>query len=162
MLNNKDGNYLVGDMANRMDWYHKDEIHNLLKRLNLQLIYEQDGYLFSHSGVLPKWITNSVDIEGELTSKNILNALKSMKFSDPALMEISPYRGGYNSCGSCIWGDVREYNDSYQFKEWYQIFGHTQLKEKIITDTFACLDCRKAFVLNTETKELKEYENTNN
>ena len=30
----------------------------------------------------------------------------------------------------------------------YQIFGHTQLKEPIITDKWACLDCRKAIILD--------------
>ena len=33
----------------------------------------------------------------------------------------------------------------------YQIFGHTQqIKDPIITDKWACLDCRQAFVLNDE------------
>lgn len=158
LFGNHDGNYLVGDMANRFDSYHRKEIKELLTRMNLQLVYAVEGYLFSHSGVLPLWVSESVDIEGEETSENILKALKNMKFSNPALMDVSPCRGGWNQAGSCVWGDVREYDASTQFKEWYQIFGHTQLREDpVITDTYACLDCRKAFVLDTETKEIKEW-----
>ena len=154
LFGNHDGNYIVGDMANRIDFHHKEEIRNLLKRLDLQLIYEVDGYLFSHSGVLPSWMSNNFSI---LDEHEVVDCLKNVQFWDPALLDVSPYRGGYSRCGSCIWGDVREYSDAYQYIKWYQIFGHTQLQNEIITDTFACLDCRKAFVLNTETKELKEY-----
>jgi hypothetical protein len=33
----------------------------------------------------------------------------------------------------------------------YQVFGHSQQeKEPIITKEFACLDCRKAFILTDE------------
>lgn len=159
LFGNHDGNYLVGDMADRVDWRHRDEILNLLERLNLQLIYEQDGYLFSHAGVLPRWIEDNFETEEGKTELDIVKSLNNVDFSDSALLAVSPYRGGYSSAGSCVWGDVREYNDAYQFKEWYQIFGHTQLEKEVITDTYACLDCRKAFVLDTETKELKEWAN---
>lgn len=152
LLGNHDGNYLIGDMSDRIDYHNKKKVTELLEKLPIQLVYKVDGYLFSHSGVLPSWIEEN-DLKVE--------ELNNISFGHPALTQVSPYRGGWgNRVGSCIWGDVREYSDSYQFKEWYQIFGHTQLQEDpIITDTFACLDCRKAFVLDTETKELKEYEN---
>ena len=36
----------------------------------------------------------------------------------------------------------------------FQIFGHTQLKdEPIITDKWACLDCKKGFIFDTITHE---------
>lgn len=150
LFGNHDGNYLVGDMADRCDKLHKREIVALLERMNLQLVYKIDNYLFSHSGVLPEWLNyNGLKIED----------LQSMEFTHPALMQVSPNRGGWDRCGSCIWGDVSEYNCSDKIPGIYQIFGHTQLqRDPIITQTFACLDCRKAFVLNTETQELKEYE----
>lgn len=38
----------------------------------------------------------------------------------------------------------------------YQIFGHTQLKEPLITDKWACLDCKKGFIIDTLTHEISE------
>lgn len=150
LFGNHDGNYLVGDMADRCDTYHKNQIKDLLHKLDLQLIYQVDGYLFSHAGVLPTWL----DINGLK-----LGDLNDISFMHPALMQVSPYRGGWSEVGSCIWGDVREYDEADKLSGLYQIFGHTQLQSSpVITDKFACLDCRKAFVLDTETKELKEYE----
>lgn len=155
LLGNHDAPYLVDNAEQcRFDYYHRDEIKSLLKRLNLQLFYEENDYLFSHSGILPAWVSNNF---ATLDEYEVLDTLGSIKFDDQALQDVSPYRGGYAKCGSCIWGDVREYMDAYQYKKWYQIFGHTQLQSGIITDTFACLDCRKTFVLDTETKELKTW-----
>ena len=54
--------------------------------------------------------------------------------------------------GSIVWADVREWINCQSFDEEpaeydaYQIFGHTQLvSDPIVTDKFACLDCRRAF-----------------
>ena len=146
LFGNHDGNYLVGEMADRMDRYHAKEIREYLNKMNLQLVYRVDNYLFSHSGVLPKW----------LDEHNLkLEDLDTLPLDHPALLDVSKYRGGWG-VGSCVWGDVREYADSYQFADIYQIFGHTQLQKEYITDTFACLDCRKAFTLIDG--ELKPYE----
>lgn len=147
LFGNHDGNYLVGAMADRFDRQHEVEIRGYLNRMNLQLTYEVDGYLFSHSGVLPAW----------LYSRQLqLEDLKTMEFTHPALMDVSSYRGGYRD-GSCVWGDVREYMFGEHIPDLFQIFGHTQLEQEVISKDFACLDCRKAFVLDTETKELKEW-----
>lgn len=145
LFGNHDGNYLVGENADRFDRYHAVEIKKYLEYLDLKLIYRVDNYLFSHSGVLPTWLS-----EAELT----LESLDTLPLNSPALYAVSSYRGGFG-VGSCIWGDVREYADNYQFKDIYQIFGHTQLNKEIITDTFACLDCKKAFTLINN--ELKPY-----
>lgn len=154
LFGNHDGNYLVDrTMADRYDGFHHEEIRQLLTRLNLQVSYQIDNYLFTHSGVLPAWLN------GNHLS---LDDLKELPLYHPALRQVSPYRGSYNSCGSCIWGDVREYDvareDDELIPDLFQIFGHTQLMEDpVITDNYACLDCRKAFVLDTETKELKAW-----
>ena len=139
LFGNHDGNYLVGDMADRVDWFHKKEICQYLKQMDLKLIHREGKYLFSHSGVLPKW----------LASNNLtLEDLETLPFDHQALMNVSPYRGGWSKAGSCIWGDVREYAASEHIPDTYQIFGHTQLAENaIIEPDWADLDCRKAFVL---------------
>lgn len=148
LFGNHDGNYLVGNMADRYDDCHADEVKECLEKMNLRLIYQIDGYLFSHSGVLPKWLENN-----NLT----LTDLETLPFNHSALMDVSSYRGGFDY-GSCVWGDVVEYFHADKLPDLYQIFGHTQLKSEFITLYFACLDCRKAFVLDTETKELKAWE----
>lgn len=35
----------------------------------------------------------------------------------------------------------------YTLMKLFQVFGHTQLREHIVTDNWACLDVRKAFIL---------------
>ena len=142
--------YITGNhIAGRYDTLHAEEIKEYLKQLDLKLVYKIDNYLFSHSGVLPKWL--------DLYNLK-LKDLETLPLTHPSLNEVSSYRGGFD-VGSCIWGDVREYMFAYQFKDIYQIFGHTQLEKEIITPEFACLDCRKAFVLDTETGDISEYGN---
>ena len=142
LFGNHDGNYLVGDMADRFDMFHANEIRNYLLEMNIKLIHKEGKYLFSHSGVLPKW----------LSSNNLaLEDLETLPFDHPSLMNVSPYRGGWSEAGSCVWGDVREYISSEHIPDIYQIFGHTQLeKDPIIMDDCANLDCRKAFVLEND------------
>lgn len=149
LLGNHDGNYLIGEMANRMDVFHKENITNYLNQMDLKLAHQEGKYLFTHSGVLPDWLEyNNITLEDVLADK---------VFSD-ALIQVSPNRDGCDLCGSCIWGDVSEYALSKKIPGIFQIFGHTQMEKEIITDEFACLDCRKAFVLDTELETLKSYE----
>lgn len=62
---------------------------------------------------------------------------------------------GNHDCAYCYDFDVREGDRESTY---YQIFGHTQLEsEPIITDKFACLDVRRPFILDTETKKIEEY-----
>ena len=137
-------------MADRVDYWNKAKIKEYLQKMNLKLIHREGKYLFSHSGVLPKW----------LDSNNLtLEDLETLPFDHQALMQVSPYRGGwFSEAGSCIWGDVREYATKEHNPDIYQIFGHTQLqKDAIIEKDWACLDCRKAFVLENDTiKEWKQ------
>lgn len=149
LFGNHDGNYLVGEFADRFDRYHAKEIEGYLKQLDLKLIYRIDNYLFSHSGVLPQWL--------ELYNLT-LEDLETLPFDHQSLLEVSSYRGGF-AFGSCVWGDVREYMFTEKIPNIYQIFGHTQLEKEMITPEFACLDCRKAFVLDTETGDIEEYGN---
>lgn len=142
LFGNHDGNYLVGDMADRFDMFHANEIKNCLLKMNIKLIHKEDKYLFSHSGVLPKWLESN-----ELT----LEDLETLPLNHSSLINVSPYRGGWSEAGSCVWGDVREYAIREHIPDIYQIFGHTQLSEDpIIEKDWADLDCRKAFVLEND------------
>ena len=81
LFGNHDGNYLVGDMADRIDYHHKTEIRNYMRQMNIKLVHREGDYLFSHSGVLPKW----------LESNNLtLEDLNNLPFDHQALMNVSP------------------------------------------------------------------------
>ena len=148
LFGNHDGNYLVGTMADRLDSYHKEEVAEYMNKMNIKLIHIEGKYLFSHSGVLPKWLENN---------NLILEDLETLPFNHPALMNVSPIRGGWSEVGGCVWGDVREYAVREHLPNYYQIFGHTQQVENaIITKDWADLDCRKAFTLIDG--EIKPYE----
>ena len=120
-------------------------------------------YLFTHAGLIPKWYESHRDIIGELTIDN-LNHLLDNPQGIKALCEVTRYRGGYDRYGSIVWLDVHDMTDAIQLSlevegktvnddlPWeYQVIGHSQQEEHpIITKEFACLDCRKAFILTDE------------
>ena len=108
--------------------------------------------LFSHAGILPSWLER----EGLLTqgAKEICNHLNAHLKDEGYLFnladDVSAYRGGWSNSPSPIWADVRDHLDEQSPSEFFQIFAHTQLTEHIITEHWACLDCREAFVLESD------------
>ena len=116
------------------------------------------------------WIKRNKDIIGEPTIDSLNQLIKTPR-GIAALGEMSTYRSWIGEkSGSILWSDVREKIDTNKSDENniisnedsivdsydYQIFGHTRLAEKpIITDYWACLDCKKAFILDDDGK-LKE------
>ena len=116
-------------------------------------------YIFSHAGILKPWIEKYKKLFGEFPgSLDKINEL--YRNWDPefisSLLEISYYRGGWSDFGSMIWSDVREHSVSCE-ENIYQIFGHTQLKDKpIIEKHFADLDCRRPFFFDEKTGDIKE------
>lgn len=151
LLGNHDANYLIGHgFADREDVYRYDKVKMLLERLNLKLYYQEDDVLFSHSGILPQWLDFN-DL--------ILSDLDNMELNNPALRDISPYRGGYGcEVGGILWGDVREYDSNEHLPNYYQVFGHTQLvKDPIIKNDYACLDTRCCYIINTKTHGIQNW-----
>ena len=147
--------------------YKIREIYNSHRSL-FQFAYEEiindKKYLFTHAGIMNSWVERNKDIIGEPTVEN-LNRLAETDKGIRALSDISNYRTWIGEkSGSIIWSDVREKideksdgntiipnNDSINPMYDYQIFGHTQLADKpIITDKWACLDCRKAFMIDND------------
>lgn len=64
---------------------------------------------------------------------------------------ISCFRGGDDIVGSCVWADVREIFDNQLISTAdYSIFAHTRSRKAIITDRWANLDCRQAFLLHPD------------
>lgn len=172
LLGNHDLPYFIKefDYRIRFDYENQKEIGALFKE-NIQyfkLAHEEDvsgkKYLFTHAGLMNSWVERNKEIIGEPTVDN-LNKLLDLTRGIAALSELSSYRSWIGEkSGSIVWSDVREKiddkssvnniipnEDSIVEMYDYQIFGHTQLeKEPIITDKWACIDCRCAFLLDTD------------
>lgn len=154
LLGNHDGNYLIyRGFADRCDGWNYNKVKGMLQKLDLKICHKVRECLFSHSGILSEWLKAH-----DLTVDDVF----LLDFNDKALCDVSPMRGGRSKCGGPLWGDVWEF-DSYAADEmipegYYQIFGHSQQAlDPIITEEYACLDCRKCFLVDCKTKEIKEY-----
>lgn len=172
LIGNHDAHYFIKDFprSTRYDSshaYHLRETYltnkHLLQLAHVEIINEKK-FLFTHAGLMNSWVERNKDIIGEPTVDN-LNKLSKTPQGVKALSNISSYRTWLGEeSGSILWSDVREKMDNESSEEAiipnedsisplydYQIFGHTKLvKDPIIIDKWACLDCRKAFILNEE------------
>lgn len=180
LIGNHDAHYFIKNFprSTRYDSSNAYKIKELYMQHKhiFQLAYEEiinnKKYLFTHAGLMNSWVERNKDIIGEPTVESLNNLLDNPR-GVSALSEISNYRTWLGEkSGSILWSDVREKIDLDDSIEYniipnddsivdgydYQIFGHTQLQEKpIITDKWACIDCRKAFIL--DENELQETEN---
>lgn len=162
LLGNHDLSYLSSHLFRCR---HDDENHEIIKQTlldNLSLfdiVHEerigQRRYLFSHAGILPDWLEEHSAVLGNIETGHEairLNQLFHQGILYPALGAVSVYRGGEHPAGSCVWADVEEFIDATPdlLAGCYQVFGHSQLQQPLITDRFACLDCRRAFRLDAD------------
>ena len=169
--------------ASRTDYKNYEKYHNFfLENLNLfNLVWIENNVIFSHAGISEGWAENFLysymkyDEGAELEKDSLVfetaRVLKDTQLKDfnthyiRAISNISHYRYGDSFYGSCEWADIREHVDLIKSTTKiipkgedgiYQIFGHTQVKSPIITDKWACLDCRKGFIIDTLTHEINE------
>ena len=163
--------------ASRTDYRNWEKYHKFFSQ-NLEyfnLVWIEDNVIFSHAGISEGW-AKAVAIELSLTIdldnpiKSVARYLSNVNLDNildkkliRLLGDISHYRGGDSYYGSCEWADLREHIDMKNSTsenliplgedKIYQVFGHTQLKVPLITDKWACLDCRKGFIFDTITHE---------
>lgn len=154
LVGNHDMHYIIEDFmdCSRRNTAILDQLHELYNsNLDLfNLIHIENDWLFSHAGVYKGWMDKYEFTLEDLNLKTFLGS------HWPALEDLSFYRGGYNSVGSCIWADIRESVKNELFPEYKQVVGHTQLNDKpYITDQIACVDVRRCFILNTITGQIK-------
>ena len=158
----KDAHYLWKNFGMSTRYDSSNAYHNRETFLNNRELFTvawdtvigDKRYLFTHAGVCRSWYERHKEKIGDLTAENL-----NKSFDVDDWSEYSRFRGwgGYDS-GSPMWSDIRErfWADGYDDKEdidgFFNVFGHTRLKMPVITDNFACLDCRKAFILNNEGK----------
>ena len=168
LLGNHDFMYMDSEhnkYSCRHDFENEPKITKILMdnrdlfQMNYSIEVKNKLYIFSHAGILKPWIEKYKNLFGNFPeSMDKINEL--YKKWDPefisSLLEISYYRGGWSDFGSMIWSDVREHSVSCE-ENVYQIFGHTQLKDKpIIEKHFADLDCRRPFFFDEKTGDIKE------
>ena len=185
LTGNHTDSYIWSDFskASRTDYKNWELYHKFyLENLNLfNFVWIQNNVIFSHAGISEGWATeflyHYMDYEEEVSlERNSLifetaTVLKDTLLKDfnnfyiKAISNISHYRGGDMFYGSCEWADLREHIDMNASVTRiipkgedgiYQIFGHTQLRVSLITNKWACLDCRKAFIIDTNTYEISE------
>lgn len=179
LMGNHDAHYIIPEAPISSRYCRnkevKQDIINLLSYLKLhhQLILntwitiKDTTYLFTHAGINKDWFDNNpqvcdINTPGLIKQHEIPN-----NWSD--ISTVGSIRGGIGS-GGPLWDDVREFINQPKFSPYYQIFGHTQLgdwvnKDKIKEmnkgkevncEDFACLDCRKAFVI--DEKGIQEFD----
>jgi hypothetical protein len=157
LLGNHDCSYYTGRFKCRYDYSHSEEVLELIKKLNPQISYElwydtKEGYnkyLFTHAGVTKNWLDYHQLEDASTLTIDSLDILEEVPFS----------RGGESYYGSPIWNSLEDFQDEEHLPEYYQIFGHTWggRTEPVITNTYAMLDCGKAFVLDLATKKITEW-----
>ena len=174
LIGNHDAHYFLKNFprSTRFDSshaHHLREIYlanaHLLKLAHEETVNDKK-FLFTHAGLMRSWAERNRNVIGEPTVDS-LNKLTQTQQGIKALSDISRYRTWMGEpSGSILWSDVREKIDNNSSEDNilanedsihelydFQIFGHTQLaKDPIITDKWACLDCRKAFVISEEGK----------
>lgn len=155
LVGNHDMHYIINEFMNcsRRNILMQDQLHELYNsNLDLfKLIHTEDDWLFSHAGVYKNWMDKYEFTLDDLNLQTFLNS------HWPALEDLSWYRGGDNSVGSCVWADIRESVNYGLIPNYKQVVGHTQLDEKpYITDKISCLDVRRCFILDTLTGVIQD------
>jgi len=166
--------------ASRTDYKNWEKYHKFFLE-NLEYfnsVWIENNVIFSHAGISEGWADQFLYHymkydEGAELEKNSVVLETARVLKDTPLKNfnihyinslgcISAYRWGDAPYGSCEWADIREHFTKKLsgcsptfYENIYQVFGHTQLKEPLINDTWACLDCRQGFVFDTITHECK-------
>lgn len=167
LLGNHDMHYLCDfGEACRFDYYNCEAVRSLILEngdlFKLAACRELGGrtVLFTHAPVLTDWIDDVGESYDVPTLVDNLNRLLEKVESDPdevkfKLRCISFHRGGYDPFGSPVWADmneIKEDNTNLIPTPDYSIFGHTQLQTALITEKWANLDSRQAFLLTSDLK----------
>lgn len=146
--------YLDICACDRYDEVHADQLHALFTRENIpfQLAHEETignrRYLFTHAGVTEPWLRCNRRRIGQPDASH-LNRLLDTNEGIDTLAQAGLIRGGYHPTGSIVWADSDEIALSRPLPNVYQIFAHSQqlYGRPIITDNYACIDCRSCFCL---------------
>ncbi len=167
LLGNHDIHYFDKDLnSSRKDKEHYEKIHHLISenlslfKLAMTVRTAGKDFLFTHAGVDIDWLRHRMP---EVNPNDVHDICKSLNdklmkeeslydFVFNGLMDVSGSRWGYARYSSPVWTDETEHqNMRERLPNVYQVFGHTQQElGPVITEQYACLDCRRAFLLTSE------------
>jgi hypothetical protein len=173
LIGNHDAGYMFYDTGickSRHDYKNQETIYHIFcDNFDLfQIAYEEfingKRYIFSHAGLSKEWMIDSHGYFGyDINPDNIVEIANLLFKSKEGLFiynlgDIDSARARYSGdpYGSVVWADVSEWLYEYVGQQKltnyaFQVFGHTQLIDKpLITKDIACLDARRAFILNDE------------
>lgn len=158
LLGNHDCTYAIGTHICdcRADYQRYKRISNLFEenrnlfQLAYEIIIDDKRYIFSHAGIHMDYakdffgkdvkVEDLVALFNDAWNKEDDNVLNSLGI-------VSYYRWGPSQYGSIVWADIREFSkEPEEFA--FQIVGHTQLKQPIIMNNIAVLDCHRAFIFD--------------
>ncbi len=116
-------------------------------------------FLFSHAGITNAWLTANNYQLNVLGASDYLNKLSKTEDGRRNLSQIGKSRNGANPSGGPVWADYYfdMHNGDENVDEYiYQIVGHTRsFNERRIGPHAACLDCKKAWVLDCLSGKLE-------
>lgn len=158
LYGNHDCEYSIGQdvCCCRTDYDNFDEIRNLfldnkgLFKFSHTVEVNSRKIVLSHSGFHPHWVSKH-GITPETINTYLDDEDKFDKLHT-ALCDISHFRGGFNSAGSVIWSDIREYFDVKMSDDYEQIVGHTMLNgdKPIMVSNIMCIDLQKPFAIDED------------
>ena len=160
LLGNHDMHYLSPHYldlcaCDRYDEEHAHMLHTLFTQGEPFLLAHEETigsrhYLFTHAGVTLPWLKRNRHQIGKPDADHLNQLLKTDE-GIATLAQAGLIRGGSYLTGSIIWADSDETALSRPLPNVCQVFGHTQQIDgtPIITDHFACLDCRSCFSLDS-------------
>ena len=127
---------------------------------NHDIHYFDKDFLFTHAGVDLGWLryrmpkVNVNDVHNICKSLNdkLMTEESLFDFVFNGLMDVSASRWGYARYPSPVWTDETDHQYMRErLPNVYQVFGHTQQEsEPVITEQYACLDCRRAFLITNK------------
>lgn len=172
----------------RYSYGHHKEIEEIFNenRDLFGIAYSDEDILFTHAGCSAGWIEKTFTGEYKPSLEDLVRSLNNLLKTDEglsSLSEVSGYRGGYSSYGSCIWADVDELKLDHLAKEdrteqdreileIKQIFGHTLqghydltggviYDQEVEFDNCKMLDTANPYLLNTQTFEIEKIREEN-
>ena len=165
---NHDLHYLYPElMGSRYDIEHAERNahffwdHQTLFKMAYETCAGGERFLFSHAGIGKQWLLSNFPFlkEEEITAE-LFNDLVGYPPFMSSLGDYSMYRGGDKEYGSMIWADVNEHCEQKNLLPGIvQIFGHTQMEGPFhFNDQAYCLDCRQAFILESEDGTIHDME----
>lgn len=155
LIGNHDYHYIDTNLdGSRKNWSLQKKLHDLYitDKEYFQIAKQIDDTLFTHAGVSAAWLKRHELTLPKTDADVFLNEIYNT--TPDIFWEMSWNRGGWYSTGSPIWHDIREFDCDDTL---FQVFGHTALKENPVKlDNFACIDCRRAFIIDTTTHQISE------